>query len=145
MGGYGDIEIKSNSKFLKIESGTPHDIRLLDDAPTVKLLHGFGKEATECIGEGCELCIDPAEGEEAKQRFSSEVYDHLLKRKLTWDYGPGIAKQLKAIDVTLAEEGKKITDVDIKVAATGSMMAKKYTCTPRMTSKPIPDDVKTPF
>lgn len=132
---YGDVEIKSNSKFLKIESGTPHDVRLLSESPAVKVLHGFGKEAVACEGNGCGEC---AAGSEAKQRFSAEVYDFLLKRQMTWEFGPAVAKQLKAIDQTLAEEGKKITDVDLKVEASGAMMNKKYMVTPRMTSKPLP-------
>ncbi len=139
---YGDLEIKSNSKFLKIESGTPHDVRLLSASPIQKVVHGFGKDASVCSGEGC---LDCSSGTEAKQRFSAEVYDFLLKRKLTWEFGAAIAKQLKAIDITLGEEGRKITEVDLKVEATGSNMQKKYTVTPRMTSKALPSDLDIPF
>jgi hypothetical protein len=135
---YGNIEIKSNSKFLKIETGTPHDLRLLSESPTVKQQHGFGKEAVDCEGEGCGKC---AEGSEVKQRFSAEVYDFLVKRVMTWEFGPAVAKQLKAIDQTLNEEGKKITSVDLKVEASGAMMNKKYMVTPRMTAKPLPEGV----
>lgn len=142
MPGYGDIEIKSNSKFLKIESGTPHDIRLLSETPSSKVIHGFGKDAAVCGGEGCAEC---AAGEESKQRFAAEVYDFLTKKAMTWEFGAAIAKQLKAIDTTLGEEGRKITEVDLKVEATGSNMNKKYTVTPRMTSKPLPPEVAIGF
>jgi len=142
MTSYGDIEIRSNSKFLKIESGVPHDIRLLSPAPKQRILHGFGKDAVDCAGEGCPNCAD---GAEAKQRFSAEVYDWKLGRTLNWEFGTSVAKQLKAIDTTLAEEGKKITEVDLKVEATGSNMSKKYTVTPRMTSKKLPEGVEIPF
>lgn len=136
--GYGEVEIKSNSKFLKIESGTPHDIRLLSESPEVKQLHGFGENAVDCEGEGCGEC---AGGSEVKQRFSAQVYDFLVKRVMTWEFGPSVAKQLKAIDQTLLEEGKKITSVDLKVEASGAMMNKKYMVTPRMTAKTLPADV----
>lgn len=139
--GYGEVEIKSNSKFLKVETGTPHDVRLLSESPTVKQQHGFGKDASECRGEGCPEC---AAGVEVKQRFSAEVYDFLVKRVMTWEFGPAVAKQLKAIDQTLSEEGKKITAVDLKVEASGAMMNKKYMVTPRMTAKPLPDNI-VPF
>jgi len=102
------------------------------------MLHGFGKDALLCEGNGCQACKD---GHEVKQRFSTEVYDFLLKKIMTWEFGSMVAKQLKAIDATLAEEQKKITDVDLRVEATGSMKDKKYQVTPRMTSKPLPDGV----
>jgi hypothetical protein len=135
---YGDMEIKSNSKFLKIESGVPHDIRLLDKSPEEKVIHGFGKDSTICDGEGCAEC---AAGDQAKQRFTANVYDHTVKRQMSWEFGAAIAKQLKAIDTTMSEEGKKITDIDLKVEATGQNMSKKYMVTPRMSAKPLPDGI----
>jgi len=135
---YTDIEIKSNNKFLKIESGVPHDIRLLNDTPDEKMIHGFGKDAIPCDGNGCAEC---AGGSEAKQRFSANVYDFTVKRAMLWEFGAAIAKQLKAIDTTLSEEGKRITQIDLKVEATGQNMQKKYMVTPRTTGKPLPDDV----
>lgn len=135
---YGDLEIKSNSKFLKIESGFPHDIRLLDETPEERIVHGFGKDAITCLGEGCTLCIS---GDEPRQRFFANVYDHTVKRPLSWEFGAAIAKQLKAIDTTMSEEGRKITDIDLKVEATGEKLAKKYMVTPRMSAKALPDGV----
>ncbi len=129
---YADVEVKSNSKFLKIESGIPHDIRLLDESPDEKIIHGFGKDAMVCEGE---------KGDEPKQRFSTHVYDHTLKRDLTWEYGTSVAKLLKAIDTSLGEEGKKITDIDIKVEAQGEKMSKKYMVTPRMSAKALPEGI----
>jgi hypothetical protein len=140
---YGDLEIKSNSKFLKIESGVPHDIRLLSESPESKVMHGFGKEATVC--EENDQCLPCQEGHEARQRFSAQVYDFLLKRVLTWEFGSAVAKQLKAIDNTLQEESKKITQVDLKVEASGEKMQKKYMVTPRMTSKVLPPEVEIGF
>jgi hypothetical protein len=136
---YGDVNIKSNSRFLKIESGVPHDIRLLSESPEERVVHGFGKEEVECLGDGCLPCKDPEN--QAKQRFTAEIYDHTIKRQLTWEFGAAIAKQLKAIDTTMAEEGRKITSIDLKVEAQGEKMSKKYMVTPRMSAKPLPDGV----
>lgn len=138
---YADVEIKSNSKFLKIESGIPHDIRLLDETPEENIVHGFGKDAITCQGEGCTECLT---GDEPRQRFSCTVYDHTVKRKLTWEFGAAIGKQLKAIDTTMSEEGRKITGIDLKVEATGEKMSKKYMVTPRMSAKPLPEGI-VPF
>lgn len=139
---YGDITIKNNSKFLKIETGVPHDLRLLSESPTEKIIHGFGKDAVVCGGKGCIQC---AEGSEAKQRFSAEVYDFTLGRTMTWEFGGSVAKQLKKIDITLQEEGGKILETDLKVEAEGQNMQKKYTVTPRRTSKPLPPEVQIGF
>lgn len=143
--GYGDIEIKSSSKFLKIETGTPHDIRLLSKDPGSRVIHGFGKDEVECLGEGCPNCLDGDPKKQPKQRFTAEVYDFLLKKIMTWDFGASVAKQLKAIDVTLREEGKSITQVDLKVETSGQNMQKKYTVTPRMSSKPLPPEIEIGF
>jgi hypothetical protein len=139
---YGDVEIRSNSKYLKIESGTPHDIRLLSESPKCSMVHGFGPEKIDCIGPVCFKC---AAGDEVKQRFSAQVWDWTVKRRLEWEFGAAIAKQLKSIDQTLAEEGKQITEVDLKVEAEGSNMQKKYRVTPRMTSKPLPPEAELQF
>lgn len=138
---YSAINIKSAGKFLRIESGQPHDIRILTESPHERSLHGFGSDSVECTSPKapCLKCMD---GDEPKQRFSANVFDHSARRVMVWEFGTGIAKQLKAIDVTLQEEKKSILDVDLKVDATGSNKAKKYTVTPRMTSKPIPPDLK---
>ena len=137
---YGDLDIRNTGKYLKIENGQPHDVRLLDETPFEKTIHGFGKEATICQGDDCTEC---AEGDEPKQRFMANVYDHGLKKALIWEFGSGVAKQLKAIDNALGEEERKIVDVDLKVDSSGEKMTKKYMITPRMTAKPIPPGLKT--
>lgn len=136
---YGDVIIQSTGKFVRIENGQPRELRLLDKVPFVKIIHGFGKEATSCTGEGCFKC---AEDNEPKQRFSANVYDHVLKKAMIWEYGSSIAKQLKSIYASLKEEGRNITEVDLRVESSGDKMTKKYSITPRMTTKPIPPDLK---
>lgn len=132
--GYGELDIRSSGKFLKIEAGAPHDLRILNADPVERIIHGFGKEAKRCTGEDCVYC----EESEASQRFITNVYDHGVRRVMIWEFGVTIARKLRSIDNTLREEGKTIMDTDIKVEASGSGMGKKYEVTPRMTSKPVP-------
>lgn len=136
MPSFRDQEIKSTGKFLKIESGHPTSIRLLEEGPEEKILHGFGKDATSCTGEGCFKCM---EGSEVKQRFSINVYSHEIRKVMLWEFGASICKQLKSIDKTLNAQEMKITDVDLMVEATGSNMAKKYQVQPMLKSKPVPE------
>jgi hypothetical protein len=143
--GYDDTNIIVNTKFLKIESGEPHDIRLLDANPVESFKHNGGpngklEKPVECMGEDtCALC---QEGHEPNQRFTANVFDHLRKKVMLWEYGPAIAKQLKAIAVALKEEQKSIMDFDLKVSAEGSGLQKKTTITPRTSSRPVPEGLK---
>lgn len=133
---YSDVKIKSNSKFIKIETGEPHDVRLLDDSPTEIFKHSTEQGVSVCGGEKCFTCDD---GEEPVQKFVTNVFDHTLGKVMLWEYGSGVAKQLKSIAETLEEEGHTITKVDLNIKATGSGQQKRYLVTPRITSKPIPD------
>lgn len=132
---FSNLKIKSNGKFLKIEPGDPHDVRLYSEEPIERIIHGFAKEATVCDGPKCALC---AGGQDAKQRFLVNVYDHNTQKVMIWEFGPMVGKQLKAISITLGEEGKSLLDVDLKVEASGSEKNKKYIVTPRMTAKLVP-------
>ena len=132
---YSKTEIKSSSKYLKIESGEPHDLRLLDAEPFETFEHFSPGGSIECKGDMCAACQD---GDDPQQKFSTNVYDHTTQKVYIWKYGAMIAKMLKAIAITLEEEGASIMNVDLKVEATGSNKSKKYSVTPRMTAKPIP-------
>ncbi len=135
MSGY-DQEIKVNSKFLKIEAGDPHDIRLLDREPVEIYTHQVPNSKPEpCEGGGCARCES---GDEPRQRFLTNVYDFNTKKVKIFEYGSMIGKQLKEIYKTLLEEDRKITDVDLKISASGSQLSKKYQIVPRQTSKPVP-------
>lgn len=136
MPGY-DQDIKVNSKFLKIEAGDPHDVRLLDAEPVEIYSHQQPppNKPVVCEGAGCALCES---GDEPRQRFLTNVYDFNSKKVKVFEYGSMIGKQLKEIYKTLMEEDRKITDVDLKISATGSQLSKRYQITPRGTSKPVP-------
>lgn len=136
MSGYADPEIKSTSKYLKIESGTPVDLRLLNPEPAETFEHFSPAGSIECKGQdNCSACQD---GDEPQQKFLTNVYDFSTQKVKLFKYGATIARALKEIAITLQEEGKSIMEVDIKVSATGAKKQKKYTVTPRMTAKPIP-------
>lgn len=138
MAGYADPEIKQTSKFLKIEPGQAHDLRLLDPEPFEVMEHFSLAGSFECKDDMCSACSD---GDEPQQKFSANVYDHGMGKVKIWKYGAGVAKSLKAIAIALAEEGKSIMEVDLKVEAEGAMKQKKYKVTPRMSAKPIPPDI----
>lgn len=137
--GYDNPDIKSQGKFLKIESGDPHDIRLLNPEPFEIIEHFSPAGSFECKGDICGACKD---GDEPNQRWVTNVFDHNTKKVKIFKYGAMVAKALKSIAITLSEEGKSIMDVDLKVEATGSNMQKKYTVTPRMTSKTVPSGLE---
>lgn len=144
---YGDIKIAATGKYLRIETGQPREVRILDETPFEKVVHGFGKDAINCQAAGCDKC---AGGDTPKQRFATNVWDHSLQKAMIWEFGPNIAKQLCAIDKSLAEEGRKITDVDLKVESSGEKLSKKYMITPRMSTRGIPEsinkvDLSVPF
>jgi hypothetical protein len=140
---YGDLKINSNSKFLKIEAGKPHTIRLLTDSPRVEMIHGFGVTKRACSGGA--LCPQCSDGESAKQRFFTDIWDWELSKRMEWEFGPSIAKQIQKIETALAEEGRTIVETDLKVEAEGSGMDKKYTVTPRLTSKMLPQEATLPY
>lgn len=132
---FEDLEIQSNNKYVKVKPGVPQEMRILSEEPFVQVIHGFGKEKKECGGEHCLKC---AGGDQKKQRFFVNVYNHTFKKVLIWEFGSMIAKQLKKISVTLKEEGRPLMDVDLKVEAEGSNMNTIYTVTPRGVSQPVP-------
>jgi hypothetical protein len=133
---YSEVKIKTAGKFLKIDAGAPQDIRLFDSSPVEVMKHAGPTGSPLCEGQGCGWC---AEGDAPKQKFVTNVYSHTLKRVMIYEYGTSVAKQLQSIAKTLEEESRDIMDTDLKIEATGSGMQKRYTVTPRMTSKPLPE------
>ena len=140
---YADMDIKQNSKFLKIEQGAPMVVRLLDATPVEVMKHQLkpavdGKFQVVCSGEICPLCQD---GHEPTQKFITNCYNHTLHKVQLFEYGPMIAKMLKKIAINLAEEEQDIMNFDLKIEAEGANLSKKYTVTPRTTSQPVPEGI----
>lgn len=136
---YSGIKIANTGNFLKIESGSPQQIRILSPEPKVKTVHFADNKSIDCQGEMCPLC---AEGNEARQRFAAKVYDHTVGRTMIWEFGPSIAKQLRDIDANLEPEKMSILDIDLKISASGSGKQKKYLVMPWTPAKPLPAGVK---
>jgi len=137
---YSDLKINSNSKFLKIEAGSPHDIRILNAIPEIAYKHARpGAAPITCNGASCMMC---AGGDSPIQKFLTNVYDHNTEKILIWEFGGGVAKQLKAIDATLKEDKSEITQIDLRVDCSGSGKDKRYNVTPRINSKPVPLGLK---
>jgi hypothetical protein len=141
MPGYGDVTIKTNTKFLKIEAGDPHDIRLLNQEPTEIYKHNFPPPQKPVLCEGA-TCVHCGAGNEPGQKFITNVFDFNAGKVKLLEYGSMLAKQFQEISKTLGEEGRQINDVDLKITATGSNLAKRYQTTPRGTSKPLPKDLE---
>lgn len=140
---YGDVKINSNSVFLKIIAGTPHDVRLLDPTPVEMYNHQFGNKPVKCKGSMCDLCQNEDQKiSTKKQRFVVNVYDHTTSKVQLLEYGSMIANQLQTIAKSLSEEGMDIMDFDLKIEVSGSGMETKYKVTQRQKSKPIPEDIK---
>lgn len=136
---FADIELKSAGLFLKIESGKPVTIRLLQDSPISQTLHGFGKTAVPCDGAGCMNCTsEDIEFKKAKQRFKINVYSHDNQKVMIFDFGPALIRQFKTAEKNLKVQGLKITDMDLIIDATGEKMQREYQVTPMIKSKEIP-------
>lgn len=140
MSGYTDPDIKSTSKYLKIDSGAPVDLRILSPEPAETFEHFSPAGSIECKGQDmCSACQD---GDEPQQKFLTNVYDFSSQKVKLWKYGATIARAVKEIAITLQEEKKTVLEVDLRVSATGSNKQKKYTVTPRMSAKPVPAGLK---
>lgn len=136
---YADQEFKQSSKFLKIEANAPAVIRLLDENPVEVLKHSTGKIMIECKGDVCPMCSD---GDEPKQKFIVNVYNHTLHKVQLFEYGQMIGKGFQKIAVNLAEEDKNIMDFDLKLEAEGSGLQTRYSVTARTTSLPVPEGLQ---
>lgn len=131
---FGDQQVRPG-KYIKIESGKPQEIRILNDSPIEFISHGFGDTETECQGTHCASC---QEGSEPSQRFLTNVFSHDYQRVMIWKYPPSVHRNLVAIEKECSEAGKKLSDVDLKVDTTGSNKTKKYTVTMKIGQKAIP-------
>lgn len=133
MSNYGTQEIIKNSKFFKADSKS-QTIRLIGDS-FERRIHGHGKEATPCVGEGCAQC---ANASPTNQRFKANVFNWNSSKVQIWDYSPAVAGQLQAISLNLKTDGADIVDVDLKISAAGEGMQRKHTIMPWPSSKALP-------
>lgn len=134
MSHYADLEIKSNSKFLKIEAGHPKQLRLLGDS-VATTMHFAGNKYQECLGP---VCVHCEEGIAPSVRHKANVFDHEIQRVMIFDFTPGVAKQIRQVAQSLAADKTDITDVDLKISVSGAGIDKRYMVMPWMPPKPLP-------
>lgn len=132
---FSDLKLRPG-KYLKIESGQPEDVRILNDTPIEQITHGFGTNESECTGEHCSEC---KEGSESVQRFLTNVYSFTNKRVMIWKYSGSVQRKLISIEKECQSAGKTLKDVDLKIEATGSQKGKKYDVTLKMTTREVPE------
>lgn len=137
---YTDVKVISASKYFKFEANIPRDLRILDLTPVETFKHQAKKGQVLCTGvtDGCQWCL---EGDIPRQRLLTNVYDYESQRVLIWEFGKNVMKALQAIEKTL-NTSTKITDVDLRVEATGDGFDRKYTVTPLINSKTPPANIK---
>jgi len=135
--GFSDLDVAQSGMYLKIKSGEPVTIRLLQETPAMETLHGFGKAASKCEGKECIFCKDPEN--KAKPRFSINVYSHDLQKVMVWSFGKGVFGQIRDIESNLSKQDVKLTDTDIAINAKGENMEKRYTVQPNLKSKKVPE------
>jgi hypothetical protein len=135
---FTDMKIEGG-KFLKIEGGQTVDIHVLSKEPVKQVNHGFGQEKVSCSGANCQLC---EEGETAKQRWLINVYDRREKKVKIYEFGPSIARQIKAIAEMLSESSQTIHSVDLRIKAEGEGINKEYTVMQKPSAGEVPSDLK---
>lgn len=140
---WDQLKIDSNSKFLKIDGGSYADVHILDDHPKKELVHGGGKDRVSCL-PGCNLCGDPELPQNMRQqeRWKTNVYDRKDGKVKIWEFGSGVAGQIKAIAVMLAEDGQTVHSIDFRIAATGSNKDKRYQVMQKVNAGPLPSELK---
>lgn len=142
---FSDVKINtSGGLYLKVESGKPAVVRVLQDEPAESIIHGFGKDAKECAGDHCQFCGEKdANGEATKhskrrQRFKLNAYSHDYSKVMIWEFGPQIMGLLQNTEGSLKIQGLDILDVDLMVSSAGEGMDKEYSIQPMLKSKEVP-------
>ena len=141
---WDNIQIENTGKFLKIEGGSFVDIHILDEHPKKELVHGGGKDRVDCMGEGCNLCDDPDTSDEMRrqERFKTNVLDRKDGKVKIWEFGGGVAGQVRGIAQMLAESEETVHSVDFRITATGSQKSKRYTVIQKKMISPVPEGLK---
>lgn len=141
---WDQIKIEGAGKFLKIDGGSFADIHILDEHPKKILVHGGGKEKMVCAGEGCHLCDsdDLPEDMRKQERWLTNVWVRVEKKVKIWEFGSGVANQIRGIAIMLKESGETVQHVDFRISATGSSKNKRYQVIQKLMTDPIPDGLK---
>lgn len=126
-------------KYLRVKGGDTVDLHVLSESPLQISVHGFGKDRVSCMGEGCSMCL---EGATPKIRWVVNVFDRKDKVVKIFEFGPSIARQIKAIAEMLNESQQTVHHIDLRIKAEGSGMDTDYTVLHRPMAGPIPEGLK---
>lgn len=120
---------QSKAEFTKFPVGTTH-IRVIDDAPFVRWTHWMPKHsrAVTCPGQACPICEIRKKQKEAKLDYtygvSRRIAINIINRETgkveIMEQGINFFNDLRDLMKDLKDEGKKLSDVDIKVRRRGS-------------------------
>jgi hypothetical protein len=125
--GYKDMNIESNSKYIKAAPGKPITVHIVTKEPKENLIHWVNKKREICRGKGCNWCqsLDPKEKQ--KQTWSTNVIDRADGKLKSFEFGPMIAEQIRNYASMLAEKGDTVHDYDYRIMATDDKGFTKYT------------------
>lgn len=133
---YADMDIpESGGIFLKVKGGESVDIHILSTEPMKKIVHGWGKNRTSCMGERCHDCD---EGAKPKTRWMINILDRKDNSVKIYEFGAAIARQIRDIADMLREDGKTIHDIDLRIKAEGTGKETEYTVMNRPAG-PVPE------
>lgn len=136
---WDSMDIKSNSKYLRIKGGESVDIHILDEHPTKKVIHWVNNSKSDCAGKGCLNCQD---GVDQSERWITNVIDRRDGRVKLYEFGPGVAIAIRNIAQMLDEEGKTVHSIDLRIKADGTGKGTKYSVLSKSMSGPVPENIE---
>lgn len=139
---YTDLDVNSNSDYLKFTAGNIVTFNLLTKNPTKTIVHFNQNKRFSCMGKECDLC---ANGNKPKQRWAADVWDRKDNAIKKIEFGPSIAGQFKSIAEMMAETGKTIHDTDIRIKTTGASLETEYSVLAIPMTTPIPQEVRDKY
>ncbi len=124
-----DFEInQTKAEFTKFPVGITH-IRVIDDVPFVRWTHWLPNysRAVTCPGQNCPICDIRKKQKEAgldytygvSRRISINIINRETGKVEIMEQGINFFNDLRDLMMDLKEQGKKLSDVDIKVRRRG--------------------------
>lgn len=120
---------QSKTEFTKFPVGITR-IRIIDDVPFVRWIHWLPKfnRAVTCPGQNCPICDVRKKQKEAKldytysgnRRIAINIINRETGKVEIMEQGVTFFNDLRDLMNDLKEQGKKLSDVDIKVRRRGS-------------------------
>src|SRR3990167_2909585 len=142
--GYDNMKVEGMGKFLKVESGSFVDVNIITKNPYEFYQHGGGKDKVICTCEDCSLCADPSIPEEMtkQKRWKINVFDRKDSRVKIFEFGGGVARQIRDFASLLKESDQTIHGIDLRIKAEGANKAKRYSVMQKGPAMPLPEGLK---